>query len=203
MDTIVISEPQNGRSSTIRIAVPFIAGVLVAACVVALGTGTAFAAPPTQGCVTAQLKPDANCANSNLEDLWVSRDNLSRINLSGANLPRAHMSGANLSGANLSGATLLPDVDLSGTNLSGANLYQAFLPHANLAGANLSGADLTIANLSDVDLSDANLSGANLYHAFLPRANLTRAKLSGADFSGARWINGRDCAQGSIGQCKQ
>ena len=56
-------------------------------------------------------------------------------------------------------------------------------------------------------LTGANLTGAYLYGAYLIEADLTGADLSGANLSGAdlslaTWVDGRDCAQGSIGECK-
>lgn len=72
------------------------------------------------------------------------------------------------------------------------------LTDANLSGANLSGANMSVANLKGANLSGANLSGANL-----SGANCTgyRTNLESVNLSGAIWIEGSKCQQGSIGQC--
>ncbi|MFW5767789.1 MAG: pentapeptide repeat-containing protein [Bacteroidota bacterium] len=84
------------------------------------------------------------------------------------------------------------ECDLSGADLSGADLSGAILMWSNLSGANLSGADLY-----EAVLSGANLSGANLFGAYLVRTYLVET-----DLSGATWVDGRQCAEGSIGECK-
>lgn len=104
-----------------------------------------------------------------------------------------------------------PGVDWSGCDKSRANLSDAYLPYAdltnaNLAYANLTYADLEHANLTQADLthaylSGADLKGADLTYAYLSGANLTNADLSGADLTGAMWMDGRVCAEGSIGVC--
>ncbi|PTN37590.1 pentapeptide repeat-containing protein [Desulfonatronum sp. SC1] len=99
--------------------------------------------------------------------------------------PKCDLSGANLSGVRLNRA-----------DLSGANLRNADLSWANLNGAGLVGADLSNADLSNANLSWSDLRGANLTEATLTRANLTGSKLSGVT-----WIDGRECAEGSIGVC--
>ncbi|PTN33039.1 pentapeptide repeat-containing protein [Desulfonatronum sp. SC1] len=55
------------------------------------------------------------------------------------------------------------------------------------SGCELAGAPLSDANLIGADLSGANLAGTNL---------------KGANLSGATWTDGRQCAQGSISECK-
>jgi uncharacterized protein YjbI with pentapeptide repeats len=39
--------------------------------------------------------------------------------------------------------------------------------------------------------------------ARLTEANLTNAKLTGARLDGAKWMDGRICKEGSIGECKK
>lgn len=62
----------------------------------------------------------------------------------------------------------------------------------------LSGADLSGANLQGANLQNANLQGAKLLNA-----NLKSADFTGATLTGATWTDGRECAAGSIGVCKQ
>jgi hypothetical protein len=59
-------------------------------------------------------------------------------------------------------------------------------------GCDKSGHLLVGADLRNADLTDANLAGANLAHARLEGANLSRAV----------WVDGRVCAEGSLGACK-
>jgi len=68
--------------------------------------------------------------------------------------------------------------------------------YCNKSKANLTGADLFGSNLTGADLSDADFTGASLYEA-----NLTGAYLDDAILNGAIWIDGRVCAEGSIGTC--
>lgn len=77
---------------------------------------------------------------------------------------------------------------------------------------NWSGCDKHDQLLVGVDLQGADLTGANLQHANLKyanlmRANLRQAKLEGADLTGvqlggATWLDGRICAEGSVGRCQ-
>lgn len=113
--------------------------------------------------------------------------------------------GRDLRGADLSGARLR-NVVLEGAMLSAATLAGADLSYADLAGADLSGADLGAAVLKGASLRDTRLAGAALAEADLRYANLTGADLEGASLAGANlseatWIDGRVCAEGSLGAC--
>lgn len=113
--------------------------------------------------------------------------------------------GRDLRGVDLSGARLRNAL-LEGALLSAATLAGGDLSYADLAGADLSGADLQAAVLKGASLRDARLSGAALAEADLRYANLTGAdlqgaSLAGADLSQATWIDGRVCADASIGAC--
>ncbi len=78
--------------------------------------------------------------------------------------------------------------DLSKANLAGIDFYGA-----NLSGANLSGADLKGALFNDADLRGANLKGASTDK---------ETNFSGAKLSNTTWMDGKKCADGSIGKCK-
>ena len=86
--------------------------------------------------------------------------------------------------------------DLSGSDLSGANLRGADLTRADLSGADLGGVDLREADLTVADLTGVNLDGARL-----DSAALDGAVFDGADLSGAIWVDGQVCANGSMGEC--
>ena len=75
----------------------------------------------------------------------------------------------------------------------GCYLYHAKLSHIDLTGANLEGAALSGATFRYATLKNANLKGAQI----------NGTNFSGADLSGAIWVDGRQCAAGSIGRCKQ
>ena len=96
----------------------------------------------------------------------------------------------------------LDQADLSEANLSLANFSKARLADARLVEANLRLTDLRGADLRGADFSDAKLTGAKLQKANLQGAILDDANLNGANFSGAIWIDGSECAPGSIGRCK-
>lgn len=122
--------------------------------------------------------------------------NWSYCHMEGAQLARAQLTGANLSNASLVGADLqgahLAISDLSYANVSAVNLHAADLRAVNMKGAELRNTDLSGSVLNDANLSYANLLGANLSNAILKNA----------DFSKATWIDGRQCAAASLGQCK-
>ena len=112
-------------------------------------------------------------------------------NLVSADLHAAHIKNADLSGAHLRGAKL-GGSDLSYTNMSAADLSYSDLSQALLVGAGLRNADLSYANLHGADLSYADLRGANL----------GAADLTGVKLDNAIWIDGNECAVGSVGGCK-
>jgi len=136
------------------------------------------------------------CPGCDLRNTCLIGANLINARLDGAILAEAHLTWADLRGANLAEAYLI------NTKLGGAKLYRTNLSGANLSEARLDGADLREADLSDADLLRADLSEANLAGANLSGANLNDAKLSGANLSGATWPDGKVCAEGSIGECK-
>ncbi len=66
--------------------------------------------------------------------------------------------------------------------------------------------DLYRANFSGADLTNADFTGSNLILANFQKATLLNvvfknATLTGANFSGAMWIDGSICQQGSYGRC--
>lgn len=109
--------------------------------------------------------------------------------------------GADLRGAQLKQSQLnaakFDNADLSGADLSYSSLVRASLRSANLEGtlsraADFSGADLTGANLGTSDLSYANFTGTKV----------DGLRLTGAKLDKATWVDGRICAEGSIGTCQ-
>ncbi len=123
------------------------------------------------------------------------------VNWSGCEMPARNLNRADLRRANLSNTML------KAANLSAAQLIGADLSYANLEGADLSGATLRTANLKGVALGGANLSRSDLRDTDLGYANLQAANLNGVRLSGAKldraiWIDGRVCADGSVGECR-
>ena len=92
--------------------------------------------------------------------------------------------------------------NLSGRNLSGLKLIGVDLGRCNLKGVDLSHADLERADLGESNLERADLSGANLKMANRRLSGMIGVNLDKADLSGAIWMDGRVCAPGSIGQCR-
>lgn len=77
---------------------------------------------------------------------------------------------------------------------------------ANLKGFNLSGVDFRGAELEEVNFQGADLTNVNFQNADMEEANLEGAKIDGANFKNAelefaKWVDGRICAEGSIGGC--
>jgi uncharacterized protein YjbI with pentapeptide repeats len=98
--------------------------------------------------------------------------------------------------------------NLEGRDLRGVNLRRANLRGANLRGANLAGADLGNADFSGADMRFVNLGGAALFGTKMVGTNLTGAGLrfqdlkSDTDVSRALMPDGKMCAEGSVGDCR-
>ncbi len=73
-----------------------------------------------------------------------------------------------------------------GMDLSGAKFIHTDLDNSNFEGTNLTGADFTRAELENCNFKNANLTNVNFSHADLEKAT---------------WIDGKVCAEGSIGNC--
>lgn len=115
----------------------------------------------------------------------------------------------------------LPGIDVAGADLSNAVLRNAILTGArmqnvSLAASDVAYADLSLADLTNGDMRGTILVGASLKNARLRKADMRHANLGYTDFSGADiagvlfeganlsraiWVDGRECAQGSLGQC--
>lgn len=91
---------------------------------------------------------------------------------------------------------------LDDAQLNGADLTYALLTGASLRNVALSGAVLTGAEFGRADLSGADLARANLEYAVLKGANITGTRFEGAHLDKATWVDGRVCAQGSVGVCR-
>jgi len=86
------------------------------------------------------------------------------------------------------------------------NLIGAKLEEANLQGMDLSGRDFSGADLEKANLQNANLTNTIFKNTDLEKANLKGAKIIGAIFKGAElefatWVDGRVCAEDSLGGC--
>ena len=108
-----------------------------------------------------------------------------------ADLRGAQLKNADLSASDLAGASLV-EADAAYTNLRSANLTLANLGYARLVGA----------NLGEASLSHANLRGADLQFADLRNARIEGALFDGAQLSNAIWVDGKTCANGSVGVCR-
>lgn len=97
--------------------------------------------------------------------------------------------------------TRMERVILEGADLVGADLSYAALGMANLRNANLRGINLTGADLTGADLGGSDLTLADLRYAVLKDANLEGVRLEGAQLGKAIWPDGRQCAEGAVGQC--
>jgi hypothetical protein len=93
-------------------------------------------------------------------------------------------------------------IRLRGADLSGSDLTYADFSLADLSGSRMRQARLVGAKLRGADLNHADLDGADLSYADLGDANLASARLAGTVLDHAIWIDGRECAAGSLGQCR-
>lgn len=135
---------------------------------------------------------------------------MAEINCAAAAVPKVNwsncqMEAALLSDVNLIGATM-QNMNLMRADLSGAQLVDVNLSFSNLSAATLTGVDLRQAALVGVSLKGADLGNAVIDGADLSYADLGGAKIAGASFTGvkldkAKWVDGRICAVGSIGDC--
>lgn len=118
------------------------------------------------------------------------------VNWTGCVKTAVHLQGAKLKQSQLN-ATKFDEADLSGADLSYSNLLRASLRASNLEGASLQGADL-----SGADMTGANLGTADLSFAVFTGAKVDGLRLEGAKLDKATWVDGRVCAEGSIGACR-
>jgi len=123
----------------------------------------------------------------------------------GVNWNNCDKQGVHYTNANLNGARLR-STNLSGANMAGSRLSDADMSYGNYQNTNLSGADLRSAillgaNLRGTDFSHANLDHANLAYADLTGATLTAANMAFVSLGKALWVDGRSCADGSVGRC--
>lgn len=93
-------------------------------------------------------------------------------------------------------------VRLDDARLQSADLAYAILTGASLRNVQLSGGKLLGAELSGADFSGADLAGADLQYAVLKGANLGGTRLDSARLDKATWVDGRICAEGSLGLCR-
>jgi len=170
---------EKAKGNKMPVAAALVIGLLV---LLIVGYGVyigAPEAPPAPDCAAAPA-PGVNWRNCRLDGLSAeSKD------LSGAIINNAIMRDAKLSG------TRFNESDLQYTDFTGADLSYAEMKGVLLKGAGLRNADLSYADLSGSDLSFADLRGANL----------GAARLDGVRFDHAIWINGAECAPGSVGRC--
>jgi uncharacterized protein YjbI with pentapeptide repeats len=160
--------------------------IAVTAAVMVTVAGSARASDLENVNPSCTLVPEANCGWSELRKTKLAGKDLHDGQFMATRFDEADLSGVDFSGSHMQLANFFK------ANLKGANLAEAHLHAVNLQKANLEGA-----NLTGVNLLDADLRGANLKNAKLGRNIMTAAK-----FSGATWIDGRTCKDGSIGECK-
>ncbi|MCP4287701.1 MAG: pentapeptide repeat-containing protein [Gammaproteobacteria bacterium] len=171
---------QLGRKKDLPVMGMLIIGMLT---LIAIGYGVYLGAP--------DLLPDPDC----------SSDPAAGVDWHNCRLDNLVADTADLEGANLGNASLMY------SRFSGARLNTSDIRYADLSGSDLSHAELREANmkgtmLRNTDLSYADLSGADLRYANLTGANLGGTVLIGAQLDHAIWPDGRECAEGSVGNCR-
>lgn len=119
----------------------------------------------------------------------------------GVNWSYCDKRGLNLTGLRARNARM-EKVRLDNAQLGGADLAYTVLTGASLRNVQLSGSKLLGAELSGVDLSGADLAGANLQYAVLKGGVLAGTRLDAAQLDKATWVDGRICAEGSVGSCR-
>jgi uncharacterized protein YjbI with pentapeptide repeats len=122
------------------------------------------------------------------------------VNWTNCSRPGLVADGADLTGiwarnVDLTGARLV------GSRLAGADLAFSTLNISDLRHADLSNARLTGAGLQKADLRGAVLAAVDFSYADLREAQMANADLTDARFDNAIWIDGTQCAPGSIAAC--
>jgi uncharacterized protein YjbI with pentapeptide repeats len=97
--------------------------------------------------------------------------------------------------------------DLSGAQLPGVDFSMSVGNSVSFANAGLSEAIFRKSVYENADFSEADLSGADFSSAVLKGSNFHNAKIAGAKFegailTGARWVDGHICEEGSVGLCR-
>ncbi len=108
---------------------------------------------------------------------------------------------ADISEANLH-SVILRDTNLFASNFTKSRMDYSDLSSSNLSFAIFKQANLKGANFKNSDLRRADFSNANLGYADFRGASITDAIFNGADLGHAIWVDGRQCKEGSISQCK-
>lgn len=119
----------------------------------------------------------------------------------GVNWSRCDKRGAALGGLKARNARMAR-TRLDDARLGGADLSYAILTGASLRNVELAGAVLTGAELSGADLSGADLARADLQYAVLKGAAVAGTRFDSARLDKAIWVDGRECAPGSLGLCR-
>lgn len=141
-----------------------------------------------------------------------------------ANVIPPNIAGADFSDTTLDGLRMCRKANASGIKFTRANIkYSALLEHINLSGADFSGARVRRTSFNSSDLRGAKFKNTLfVYSVIFALANLQGADFTGAkfdpetdaktmfepasfykaDLSGATWVNGQKCKEGSIGVCK-
>jgi uncharacterized protein YjbI with pentapeptide repeats len=135
---------------------------------------------------SCKLEAEANCNWGDLRKAKARGLDLRDSAFLSATLDEGDFEGANFEQA------LMQLTYMRGGNFRKANFTRAHMHATKLQGANLEGAILDHTNLSSANLEGANLKGASIKQVLWMNAKL----------SGATWVDGRVCAQGSIGECK-
>lgn len=108
---------------------------------------------------------------------------------------------AQLQGAKLRHSKLV-EAKLDEADMRVADLSLADLSRASLRATNLEGAGLRAADFTGADLTGADLSATDLSYATFTGAKLDGVRLEGARLDKAAWVDGRICAEGSVGACR-
>ena len=86
-------------------------------------------------------------------------------------------------------------------NFAGVKLEGANFKGMDLTGVDFKGADLEKANFEKANLTNASFQKADLEEANLKGANIKGAIFSGAEMEFTTWVDGRVCAEDSVGGC--
>lgn len=119
----------------------------------------------------------------------------------GVNWSHCDKRGLKLAGLRARNARL-EKVRLDDAQLAGADLTYAILTQASLRNVQFSGVVLTGAELSGADLSGADFADAHLQYAVFKDAVIAGTRFDGARLDKATWVDGRICAEGSLGSCR-
>lgn len=138
------------------------------------------------------MNDGADASNKDFENISFQKLSLKNSNFSNSNLANAKFIETNLENALFNQANLNKTI-FAKINLKNSSFVGAKLLLTDFQGANLEGANFREAKMLRTIFINANLINSNIDQLYCTKC----------DFTGATWVDGNECLEGSIGFCQQ